>query len=101
MVHPEWAIFFLEDVMKVKKINFNWKNFGNCVTITDVFVALYDFNNGEPSCLVLTKGHKYKILQRSNKDWWYAIDLHSREPHLKGFVPFNYVVQCDTLEAQE
>lgn len=66
-----------------------------------VFVALYDFNNSESSCLALTKGHKYKILQRTNEDWWYAIDLQSPEPHLEGFVPFNYVAQCDTLEAQE
>lgn len=65
-----------------------------------LFQALYDYDARTEDDLSFKKGQKLKILNNSDGDWWQA-ELWGSPTKKKGYIPSNYVAECQSIEAEE
>jgi len=65
-----------------------------------LFQALYDYDARTEDDLSFKKGQKLKILNNSDGDWWQA-ELWGSSNKKKGYIPSNYVAECQSIEAEE
>ena len=63
-----------------------------------LFVAKYEFVSTADVELDFKKGELLYIIDAGHDDWWFAKAKHSGQ---EGYVPSNYVAECDPLEAEE
>ncbi|TRY84744.1 hypothetical protein DNTS_027433 [Danionella cerebrum] len=69
-------------------------------TITPaLYVALWDFQARTAEEMSLKTGEKCEIVSRTG-DWWMAKKIDSIGRSDKGYIPYNYVAQADTVEVQ-
>ena len=58
----------------------------------------YDYDARTEDDLSFKKGQKLKILNNSDGDWWQAELWGSSQ---RGYIPSNYVAECQSIEAEE
>ena len=63
-----------------------------------LYVAKYDCFLKVDKCLNFKKGDLLYMLDRVEKDWWFAKSKLSGE---EGYIPNNYVAEVNTLDAEE
>ena len=63
-----------------------------------LYVAKYDYDAGTDDDLSLRKGDYIFVISTEEGDWWYA---RNKETEKEGYVPSNYIAECQSLEAEE
>ena len=63
-----------------------------------LFVGKYDYLSRTDDDLNLKKGDLVHIINRDDKDWWFA---RSKDTGQEGYIPSNYVAEYGTLDAEE
>lgn len=65
-----------------------------------LYQALYDYDARTEDDLSFKKGQKLKIINNSDGDWWQA-ELWGTGSSQRGYIPSNYVAECQSIEAEE
>ena len=63
-----------------------------------VFVAKYDYIATTDNDMGFKKGDLLYIINNDEGDWWFA---RSKDTGQEGYIPYNYVEECNTLDKEE
>nr|2YT6_A Chain A, Adult male urinary bladder cDNA, RIKEN full-length enriched library, clone:9530076O17 product:Yamaguchi sarcoma viral (v-yes) oncogene homolog [Mus musculus] len=63
-----------------------------------IFVALYDYEARTTEDLSFKKGERFQIINNTEGDWWEARSIATGK---SGYIPSNYVVPADSIQAEE
>ena len=63
-----------------------------------VYMGRYDFSSDDDRYLSFKKGDLMYLLNTIEGDWWFAKSKHTGQ---EGYVPNSYIVEINTLDAQE
>ncbi|XP_061432734.1 tyrosine-protein kinase SRK3-like isoform X1 [Lethenteron reissneri] len=63
------------------------------------FVALHDYKARAQVDMSFKKGQRFRIIERTNADWWLARPEDVDEEATRGYIPANYIAPALSLEA--
>lgn len=68
--------------------------------VGDVYIAQYDYNARTVEDLTFSAGDKLEALDKGAGDWWYARALTGSSASKEGYIPANYVVPEESVDAK-
>lgn len=64
------------------------------------YVALYDYSARTEEDLSFNAGDTLEALDKSNRDWWYALAVSGVSANKEGYIPANYVAPVESIDAE-
>ena len=68
------------------------------VTNYPLFVGKYDYSSRTDDDLGFKKGDLLYVINKDDDGWWYARSKHTGQ---EGYIPSNYVLEYNPLDAEE